>query len=125
MDTALTTEQIAAWLEPALRGCTPENAAVDAADELGSDDWPRLHLTERTYTEAHRRAYGEWGAEREVRWELGRRDEPFSSAAIAMRTAKFVEAFVRRNGRVQLTLRDTVLNGSAMKRLQIDSIADR
>ena len=97
------TAEIEEWVARAWMGVRAADAAArdSEADDLGSDDVPRLSLTEVTRSDEHRRMYGEWGAEREVRWE------PRGDGAdgMARRAAAFVAAFVARNERVQLAIR--------------------
>jgi hypothetical protein len=136
--SARTTAEIAAWIVAAFGRVDLDDALTAVRGErvgernghpvysrgLGSDDMPSLSLQERAYTEAHARMYGEWGCIREVLWEIGKPGEAFYADRTAMRAAEFVAAFVRRNGRVQLTIRDTLLNGGAIREMLVESISD-
>ena len=102
-------QTIATWLASAwagLDGDAARDVIREDAPGLGSDDCPHLSLVERTYTPDQERAYGAWGCEREVHWEMrGRRGEPVDVADLCRRTAEFCVAFARRNGRIALALR--------------------
>lgn len=65
---------------------------------LGTDDLPKLAITERCYTEATRRAYGEWGATRSYSW--GGAD----GRVEASRAVAYIRKFVAKNGRVKVAL---------------------
>lgn len=130
--SAATTAEIATWILPAFAGVTLDDALpVDSRGRrraaqyvgLGTDDLPHLSLTERTYTPDQERVYGEWGCERAVVWEIGKRGEPLHANRTSMRAAEFVAAFVRRNGRVRLSIRGTFLNGQHMREMIVGSIA--
>lgn len=88
--------EIAAWLLPAFERVDLDDMMTERRHGA-TDDVPHLSLTERTYTAAQERAYGEWGCERSVVWEIGKPGEPFSAERAAHRAAEFVAAFVRRN----------------------------
>lgn len=114
--------EIAAWLLPAFERVDLDDM-VTASRHGATDDAPHLSLTERTYTAAQERAYGEWGCERSVNWEIGKPGEPFSAGLAARRAAEFVASFVRRNGRVKLVLRGTLLNRLPRSEMVVDQVA--
>lgn len=116
----MSAAEIAAWLLPAFARVDLNDALTNHRDSLGTDDMPHLALIERNYTPAFEAAYGAWGAEREVQWDLGRRGDPFDAARVAQRAAEFVDAFVRRNGRVKLVVRGTVANGSPRREMIVE-----
>lgn len=121
MTTTTTAADIAAWILPAFAGVDIDDVLTAMRDGLGSDDCPYLSLTERTYTAAFARAYGDWGCEREINWEFGKRGEAFDAARTAMRAAEFVLAFVRRNGRVRLSIRGTLSNGVNRREMIVEA----